>query len=313
MTDYLIKRLLLVPITLIGILTITFLLLHIVPGDPVAAIVGQHADPETIAAIRADLGLDQPLHVQYFNYLLNVLHGDWGRSFINNQQVLPAIMQRVPNTFSLALAAIVIQIFVGIPFGIISAIKQYSLLDRVVMVTAIAGISAPSFWVGLMCYYQFVYKSDIPMEGFSLSFPENLPFIFIPALVLGIRGIAIIARLTRSSMLEVVRQDYIMTARAKGLTEKVVILKHALRNVMIPVVTYIGMDFAYLMGGAVITETVFNWAGIGLLSVQALRDKDIPMVLGTVLFIATCIVVANLLTDISYAALDPRVKLGKST
>ena len=313
MTEYLIKRLLLVPITLLGIFTITFLLLHIVPGDPVSVIVGQHADAETIAAIRSELNLDKPIHIQYINYLVNVLQGDWGRSFINRQQVLPAILQRVPNTFCLAFAAIIIQVIIGIPIGVISAIKQYSLLDRTVMIVAIAGISAPSFWIGLICLYQFVFKSDIPMEGFSLSFPDNLPYLIIPALVLGIRGVAITARLTRSSMLEVIRQDYIMTARAKGLSEKVVILKHALRNVLIPVVTYIGMDFAYLMGGAVITETVFTWPGIGLLSVQALRDKDIPMVLGTVLFIATCIVIANLLTDISYAALDPRVKLGKRT
>lgn len=313
MFEYLIKRLIMIPITLLGIFTISFALLYVVPGDPVSTIVGQHADPETIKAIREKMNLDKPLPVQYINYLGNVIQGDLGRSEVRQEDVMPAILERFPATIELALASIIIAIIIGVPIGVISAIKQYSLLDRFFMVFAIAGVSAPNFWVGQILILFLAYQLKVlPDGGYSEYFPENIKFLILPALALGIREVAVIARLTRSSMLEVVRQDYIRTARAKGLKEFTVVVHHGLRNALVPIVTYIGMDVGYLLGGAVITETIFTRPGIGLLAVQALRDKDIPMVLGTVLFASFLIVIANLLTDLSYAALDPRVKLGKS-
>lgn len=313
MLEYLIKRLVLIPITLLGIFTISFSLLYIVPGDPVSTIVGQHADPETIKAIREKMNLDKSLPEQYINYLGNVIKGDLGRSEIRQEDVMPAILERFPATIELALASIVIAILIGVPIGVLSAIKQYSLLDRFFMIFAIAGVSAPNFWVGQLLILFLAYQLKLlPDGGYSEYFPENIKYLILPALALGIREVAVIARLTRSSMLEVIRHDYIRTARAKGLSEFVVYVKHGLRNALVPIVTYIGMDVGYLLGGAVITETIFTRPGIGLLAVQALRDKDIPMVLGTVLFASFLIVIANLLTDLSYAALDPRVKLGKS-
>lgn len=314
MAEYIIKRLLLIPITLIGIFTISFLLLYIVPGDPVATIVGQRADVETIKAIRTELNLDKPLYVQYFSYLGKLVQGDLGKSFIRSEYVADAIIERFPATLELALSAIVIAIIIGIPIGIISSIRQYSFWDRFFMIFAIAGVSAPGFWVGQILILLLAYNLKLlPDGGYSEYFPENIKFLILPALALGIREVAVIARLTRSSMLEVIRQDYIKTARAKGVAEFVVITKHALRNALIPIVTYIGMDVGYLLGGAVITETIFTRPGVGLLAVQALRDKDIPIVLGTVLFSSLLIVIANLITDLSYALLDPRVKLGQKS
>lgn len=313
MFEYLVKRLLLIPVTLLGIFTIAFLLLYIVPGDPVSTIVGEKANQETIQAIREELGLNKPVYVQYIDYIKKGIQGDFGRSFVRNEPVSPAIMERFGATMELAVASILIAVIIGVPIGVVSAVKQYSLWDRFFMVFAIGGVSAPNFWVGQLLILFFAYQLKLlPDGGYSEFFPENLKFLILPAFALGLREVAVIARLTRSSMLEVIRQDYIRTARAKGVKEIVVIIKHALRNALVPIVTYIGMDMGYLLGGAVITETIFTRPGIGLLAVQALRDKDIPMVLGTVLFASLLIVIANLLTDLSYAALDPRVKLGKS-
>ncbi|MGE3724775.1 MAG: ABC transporter permease [Candidatus Sericytochromatia bacterium] len=314
MLEYILKRLLLIPITLLGIFTITFALLYIVPGDPVSTIMGEKGDAKTKAAIRAQLNLDKPLYVQYTSYLGNVVKGDLGQSFITKKKVTESILEAFPLTFNLALLSVIIMTVIGIPVGIISSIKQKSVLDRILMVAAIGGVSAPGFWVGLIALLLFVHTFHIfplnTIEVTSLGWPAYLSYLILPASVLGVRGVAIVARLTRSTLLEVVRQDYIRMARAKGLSERVVIFKHALRNAMIPVITYVGMDLAFLMGGAVVTETVFAWPGLGRLAVQALRQKDIPVVLGTVLFTSALIVVANLLTDLSYAAVDPRVKLG---
>lgn len=313
MFEYLIKRLLMIPVTLLGIFSISFALLYIVPGDPVSTIVGQHADQKTKDAIRQKMGLDKPIYVQYGNYLLKAVKGDFGRSEVRQEDVAPAILERLPPTIELTLASIIIAVLVGIPIGVISGVKQYSFWDRFFMVFAIGGVSAPNFWVGQLLILFMAYNLKLlPDGGYSEYFPENLKYLILPALALGIREVAVIARLTRSSILEVVRQDYVRTARAKGVSELMVIIKHTLRNALVPIVTYIGMDVGFLLGGAVITETIFTRPGIGLLAVQALRDKDIPMVLGTVLFSSFVIVLANLLTDISYAFLDPRVKLEKS-
>lgn len=317
MFEYIVKRLLLIPVTLVGIFTITFSLLYLVPGDPVATIMGEKGNEETRAAIEKQLNLDKPVYQQYFIYLGNVAQGDLGKSFITRRSVNESIKKAFPHTLALALLSVVIMTVIGIPVGIISGVRQKSFLDRFVMIGAIGGVSAPNFWVGMIVLYVFIYNLRLfpmnPLETISMGFLPYLGYLILPASVLGVRGVAIVARLTRSTLLEVVRQDYVRMARAKGLSERVVILKHALRNALIPVITYVGMDLAFLMGGAVVTETVFSWPGLGRLAVQALRQKDIPMVLGTVLFTATLIVVANLLTDISYALVDPRVKLGSGT
>lgn len=316
MFEYLVKRMLQIPLTLLGVFTITFALLYIVPGDPVSTIMGEKTDAETRLAIEQKLNLDKPKIVQYGMYLGQVARGDLGESFITNRSVNESIMDAFPHTLALAVMSVIIMTVIGIPIGILSAIRQRSLLDRIVMIGAIGGVSAPGFWVGMIVLYVFIFQLRLfpmnPLETISMGIGPYLGYLLLPAMVLGVRGIAIVARLTRSTLLEVVRQDYIRMARAKGLTERVVILKHALRNALIPVITYVGMDLAFLMGGAVVTETVFSWPGLGRLAVQALRQKDIPMVLGTVLFTATLIVLANLLTDVSYAAVDPRVKLSKS-
>ncbi|MFN8674050.1 MAG: ABC transporter permease [Candidatus Sericytochromatia bacterium] len=313
MFEYLVKRMLMIPVTLFGIFTISFALLYVVPGDPTATILGQKADEKTKQALREKMGLDKPIYVQYANYIFKVVQGDLGRSEIRHENVAPAIVERLPATIELTIASIIIAVILGIPIGLISGVKQYSFLDRFFMFFAIAGVSAPNFWVGQILILFLAYQLKLlPDGGYSEYFPENLKYLLLPALALGIREVAVIARLTRSSILEVIRQEYIRTARAKGVSEGVVMIKHALRNALVPIVTYIGMDIGFLLGGAVITETIFTRPGIGLLAVQALRDKDIPMVLGTVLFSSFVIVLANLLTDISYAVLDPRVKLEKS-
>jgi ABC-type dipeptide/oligopeptide/nickel transport system permease component len=313
MGAYLLKRLLLLPVTLLGVFTVTFALLFVIPGDPVSSIVGQHADPTTIAAVREQLGLDQPVLMQYGQRLWHTVQGDWGRSFIRQSPVLPEIMERMPATAELALAAVLVTVVFGIPIGLISAARPRTLLDRGLMVFAIAGVSLPSFLVGLIAVYYFGSQLHwLPVGGYSPYFPENLWYLVLPAFALGLRGVAIVARLTRSAMLEVIRQDYVRTARAKGLSEAAVLVRHALRNALIPIVTYLGMDIGYLLGGAVVTEIVFTWPGFGMLAVQALLNRDIPVVLGTVLFASFFVVIANLLTDIAYTVIDPRIKLQRS-
>ena len=313
MGPYLIKRLLLMPLTLLGVFTLTFALLFLIPGDPVASLVGQHADPATVAAIRDQLGLDKPMVVQYGERLWHTVQGDWGRSFVRQTPVLPEILDRLPATAELAGAAILVQVLVGVLVGVISAARPRSWIDRTLMVVAIGGVSMPSFLVGLLSIYLFGSQLHwLPVGGYSPYFPDNLAYLILPAIALGMRGVAIVARLTRSALLEVVRQDYIRTARAKGLSEPVVMVRHALRNAMIPIMTYVGMDVGYLLGGAVVTEIVFTWPGFGMLAVQALLNRDIPVVLGTVLFAAFFVVVANLLTDLAYSLVDPRITLAKS-
>lgn len=310
MGAYFLKRLMWVPVTLLGIVTITFLLLFVVPGDPVANIVGQHADPATKEAIRKELYLDRPMYAQYLHYLANIARGDFGRSYQTNLPVLQSITERFPATLLLAFSAILVEVLIGIAAGVVSAVKQYSWLDRVVMISAIAGISAPGFWVGLLAIYYLSFKLQLfPLGGYGIGWQEHLTHLMLPALVLGLRGVCMIARLTRSTMLEVIRMDYIRAAQAKGLGPLRVIAGHALRNAMIPIATYIGLDLGALLGGAIITEFVFAWPGIGQLAVQALNQKDFPLVLGTVLFSSSMIVLANLATDLSYAWLDPRVRM----
>ncbi|HPO82142.1 MAG TPA: ABC transporter permease [bacterium] len=304
MINYIIRRLLLTIPTIIGIITITFLLMYVVPGDPVRILMGQRGDPETIAMIRKQMGLDDPLPVQYFRFLGNILRGDFGRSYATNRPVLPEILSRFPATLKLALASMLVASIIGLTAGIVSATKQYSFFDYSSMVVALMGVSAPVFWVGLLLMWIFGYTLGwLPISGYG-----GVSYLILPAIALGVRPAAYIARMTRSSFLEVLRQDYIRTARAKGLPERKVIYVHAMRNTLITVITVLGMELASLLSGAVLTETIFAWPGIGRLSVDAIIKRDHPMVQGTVLFTAIIFIFANLIVDISYAFLDPRIR-----
>ena len=304
MINYIIRRLLLTIPTIIGIITITFLLMYVVPGDPVRILMGQRGDPETIAMIRKQMGLDDPLPVQYFRFLGNILRGDFGRSYATNRPVLPEILSRFPATLKLALASMLVASIIGLTAGIVSATKQYSFFDYSSMVVALMGVSAPVFWVGLLLMWIFGYTLGwLPISGYG-----GASYLILPAIALGVRPAAYIARMTRSSFLEVLRQDYIRTARAKGLPERRVIYVHAMRNTLITVITVLGMELASLLSGAVLTETIFAWPGIGRLSVDAIIKRDHPMVQGTVLFTAIIFIFANLIVDISYAFLDPRIR-----
>ncbi len=304
MINYIIRRLLLTIPTIIGIITITFLLMYVVPGDPVRILMGQRGDPETIAMIRKQMGLDDPLPVQYFRFLGNILRGDFGRSYATNRPVLPEILSRFPATLKLALASMLVASIIGLTAGIVSATRQYSFFDYSSMVVALMGVSAPVFWVGLLLMWIFGYTLGwLPISGYG-----GVSYLILPAIALGVRPAAYIARMTRSSFLEVLRQDYIRTARAKGLPERRVIYVHAMRNTLITVITVLGMELASLLSGAVLTETIFAWPGIGRLSVDAIIKRDHPMVQGTVLFTAIIFIFANLIVDISYAFLDPRIR-----
>lgn len=306
MLNYIIRRLIgAIPVVL-GVIAVVFILTTIVPGDPARIMVGQRGDPATIEKIRHEMGLDKPMAVQFVDFMKNALTLNLGKSYRNNMTVVQALLVRLPVTVKLAFASMVIAIIVGVPLGIISAVKQYSWFDYGAMFFAILGISAPVFWVALLSVVLFcVVLGWIPGTGTGNG--EWIYYV-LPSVVLGLRPGALIARLTRSSMLEIIRQDYIRTARAKGLAERVVIMKHALRNALIPVVTIIGIETAGLLSGVVVTEYIFSLPGIGRLSVEALTNRDFPVIRGVVLFMAFLFVLANLIVDLSYPFFDPRIK-----
>lgn len=306
MFSYVIRRILYAVPVVWGVVTVVFILMAVVPGDPARIMMGQRGDPETLERIRADLGLDLPLYRQYFKFLKDIAKGDLGISYRSNEKVTTAIMGRLGATMKLALWAMVLASLVGVAAGILSAVRQYSLFDYSAMVVAISGVSAPVFWVGLLLLLVFAYGLDwIPGVGYGGG---DWRYMILPVVTLGVRPAALIARLTRSCMLDVLNQDYIRTARAKGLSEKVVVLRHGFRNALIPVVTIIGTQVAALLSGAVLTETIFAWPGIGRLAVEALVARDFPMIRGTVIFMALIFLVANLLVDLSYGFIDPRVR-----
>ncbi|MBO8138182.1 MAG: ABC transporter permease [Desulfotomaculum sp.] len=332
MLRYFLKRLLMLIPVLLGVSLFVFLVLHLLTPDPALVVLGQHATAEQAEALRESLGLNDPLYVQFGRFLWDLLHGDFGRSLMTHAPVLEEILARFPATVELALAAIIIATVVGVTVGVISAVKQYSIFDYLSMIGALLGVSMPIFWLGLMMIIVFsltlhllpvngridigmepahitgLYVVDSILTGNWESLKSALKHLVMPATALASYSTAIIARMTRSTMLEVIRQDYIRTARAKGLKEKVVIYKHALRNALIPVVTVIGLQLGVLMGGAVLTETVFSWPGIGSRMVDAILASDYPLVQGTVIFTATVFVVVNLIVDLLYAWLDPRIK-----
>lgn len=305
MPTYILRRVLHAIPILWGVLTVTFILMYIVPGDPARIMLGARADAATVKAIRAELGLDDPLPVQYGRFVARAARGDLGRSYFTNREVMGEILHRVPATAMLGLAAMAIAVTLGITVGVVSAARPYSSLDQTSMLLALVGISIPVFFLGLLLAWIFGYLLGwFPVSGYGE--PRD---IVLPAIALAAAPLALIARLTRSSMLEVLREDYVRTARAKGLSERSVIFKHGLKNAMNPILTAASQSLAAVMAGAFFVEFIFNWPGIGLLAIDAINKYDFPIIQGTVLFDAAVFVVINILVDVGYAFLDPRVKL----
>lgn len=302
---YLSRRLLQVLFVLLGISLITFLLAFLIPADPVRMIAGRSATAETIASIRAQLGLDQPVPVQYLQYLGRLLHGDLGRSYIQRTQVLELILSRLPATGFLMLGAIAFELVIGLTAGIYAAVKRDTGSDRAVMVLSFIGVSAPQFAVGLILLYLFSYQLGwFPLGGYG-----SWKHLVLPALTLGIAGGGWYSRMMRSSMVDVMRQGYIRTARAKGASGAIVVFKHAFRNAIPPIIAMIGLDIGIFMSGAVVVESVFGLPGIGQLIWQAIQVVDIPVITGVVLVSAVAIVLGNLLADLVMPLVNPRVNL----
>ncbi len=302
--QYIIRRLLIMLPVLFGISLIIFTIVRVIPGDPGYIMAGPHATKEQVEQIRAQLGLDQHPVKQYFLFIGNIFRGDLGTSNRTGLPVIKEIAARLPNTLYLAFASILVATIFGVLTGIIAGVKQNSKFDYLSMLIALFGLSMPVFWLGLMLMLLF----SIQLGWFPAVGAESFKHLVLPAITLGANSTAIIARMTRSSMLEVIRLDYIRTARAKGLAEKVVILRHALKNALIPVVTVIGLQTGTLLGGAVLTEIVFAWPGIGRLLVEAILSRDYPVVQGVVLVVATMFIFINLIVDILYSYLDPRIR-----
>ena len=305
MLKYIIRRILLLVPVMFGVSVIVFSLLYFTPGDPVRNKLGTNASPEEVLKLREKMGLNDPFLVQFGRYLKNIVfRGSLGDSYITEQPVVLEIGSRVGSTIRLAISSTIVAICLGIPLGIISAIKQYSVFDHITMVFALIGLSMPVFWLGLLMILLFSVKLGwFPSSGFS-----GFKHMVLPALALGAQSVAVLTRMTRSSMLETIRQDYIRTARAKGQKEKIVIFKHALGNSLIPVITVVGIQFGQLMGGAVMTEIIFSIPGIGRLMIDSIKLRDAPVVLGCVLFVAVTFAIVNLIVDILYTYVDPRIK-----
>jgi len=329
---FILQRLALLIPTLFGIVIIVFLMIHLIPGDPAQVMLGERASPESVAALRAEMGLDRPLYIQIGRYFKGLIRGDLGRSIKTHEEVWVELKRRFPATVELATTSMLFAALVGISAGILSATRRGSLLDYTGMMAALVGISMPIFWLGLVVILLFsallgifpisgrissstliegwtgLYLIDSLLAGDGGAFRDALWHLCLPALALGTIPMAVIARMTRSSLLEVLGEDYIRTAWAKGLSEKRVILWHAMRNAMIPTVTIIALEFGYLLGGAIITETIFAWPGVGRWLLLAVQARDFRAIQGGVLLIATTFVIINLITDILYAYIDPRIR-----
>ena len=305
MLRYIFKRILMMIPVLLGVLFLVFTMNEISPGDPAAMIAGDAASVEVVEQIREDLGLNKPLPVRFFNYTKNlVLHGDLGTSYKTKRPVLDEVMDRLPTTILLSLTSAAFAVLLSIPIGIISAIKQNTWIDNLLMVLALIGVAMPAFWQGLMTIILFSVKLGwFPSYGFTT--PAHW---FMPVLTIGTGAMASLVRITRSSMLEVIRQDYIRTARAKGQTERKVIISHALRNSMIPIITAIAIQLGSMLGGAIVTETVFAIPGSGMLMIQSIKARDYPTIQGAVVVIAVMFSLLNLVVDIIYTFVDPRLK-----
>jgi peptide/nickel transport system permease protein len=303
MMVYVVRRLLLAAGVVVGVSMVTFILAYMVPADPARVYAGSNATAQTVAHIREQLGLNRPLPVQYLDYAGRVLHGDFGMSYKLQTPVLAAIMSRFPYSVALAVAGIAVELLLGIPVGILAAVRPRSWIDRATMGLAMLGVSAPQFWLGLVLLFTLGYVWPI----FPLGLAQGPSSIVLPAVTVGLSGGVWYARLLRSSMLETLGTDYVRTGRAKGLAGHAVVLRHALPNAITPVVTQAGLDMAYFLGGIVVVESVFGWPGVGQLAYQAIQNDDIPLIMGTVLFAALLIVLVNIVTDVLYAFLNPRI------
>ena len=334
MGRYILKRLLqLVPV-LLGISLLVFAFLHLIPGDPALVLLGDRANPQQVAALRERMGLNEPLPLQYLSFLGSLLRFDLGESIFTGIPIWDEIKLRWPATFELSVIAMLIALILGIPAGVIAAVRKNSLVDNLTMSGSLLGVSMPVYWLGLLLVYLFAVNlqwlppsgrigietasSFEPITGFFIfdalvqgnfaALRNILSHLVLPAVTLSTIPLAILARITRSAMLEVLSQDYIRTARAKGLLELLVIGKHALKNAMLPVITIVGLEFGTLLGGAILTETIFSWPGIGKWIYEGILQRDYPVVQGGVVFVAFVFVLVNLLVDISYAFLDPRIQ-----
>ena len=305
MVHFIVRRILQTIPVLFGVIVITFILMYMVPGDPVVSMVGERYDEETIHKLRKELHLDDSLPMQFVHYVSNVLRGDFGKSFVTGGPVSEELLIKFPNTLILAVASMIIAIITGLTMGIVSSLRPQSILDKITMLFALAGISAPVFWVGLMLVlFIGVFLQWLPPTGFG-----GIEYIILPAITLGLRSAAYLARLTRATMLDVLNQDYIRTARMKRLPEWKVILKHGFPNILIPIITVIGTDFGSYLSGAVLTESIFGWPGIGRYALEAILKRDFPVIQGTVLFMALMFILANLIVDIFYGIIDPRIRI----
>ena len=304
MSKYIIRRLLMMIPVMLGVTFLVFFIISLTPGDVASMILGNGATEQAIKELREEMGFDDPIIVQYGRYMGDLLTGDMGESYSTGKKVSGEIAQRFPNTFKLTISAIFLSVLISIPIGVVSATKQYSIFDNIGMIVALIGISMPSFWTGLILIIVFALK----LGWFPSGGMEGISSLVLPAFTLAVASTASITRTTRSSMLEVIRQDYINTAKAKGVSSGVVVRKHALKNALIPAITVIGLEFGVLLGGAVLTETVFSWPGIGRLMVESIQRKDTPMVLGCIMIFALAFSVVNLIIDILYAYIDPRIK-----
>ncbi len=332
MARYLLRRLALTIPILLGVSLLVFLMLHSAGGDPAQSILGARADPESIAELRQELGLDRPLLVQYVAFLSGAVRGDFGRSYRSNTPVITEIAARFPATIELAIAAMAIAVVTGVVFGTLAAVRRHSLLDYVSSTVVLLGVSIPTFWLGLILIIIFgLWLRWLPISGRvdpRLGADPSLPFLtltsvlhgnwavakdalrhlILPALTLAAWPAAIVARMTRASLIESLGQDYVRTARGKGLPEQLIVVGHAARNALLPVLTVVGLEFGTLLGGAVVTETIFSWPGLGQLTVTAIGARDYQMVQGVVVLLGAVFVLLNLLVDVLYAVLDPRIR-----
>jgi ABC-type dipeptide/oligopeptide/nickel transport system permease component len=297
------RRLLMTLPTLFGVLVVAFLLLNVVPGDPVAAMVGERADSATIVRLRAELRLDDPLPSQFAHYVWGVVRGDLGRSYITQRPIVRDLAERFPKTVELALAAMLLAAFCGITLGVLSAVRPGGVLDRLAMLLSYLAVSFPVYWVGLLLILLFA----VALKWLPPSGSGGLAYLVLPALTLGMRSIAFLARMTRAQMLEVLSSDFIRTARAKGLAERAVVLRHGFRNALIPVITVLGLDTGNYLTGSILTETIFGWPGLGRYVLTAIEKRDLPAIQGSILFMSVVFVAVNLVTDLLYAKADPRI------
>lgn len=299
-----IERLLLSIPILFGVILLIFIMLRIVPGDPITTMLGEHVDLRTIEKIKVEMGLDKPLYIQFFKYIVNILRGDFGTSYRLNRNVSKIIIEAFPNTLKLALSSALFAWILGISTGVVSAIYKNKFIDRLFMTGALMGVSMPIFMLALGLQYLLAFKFPIfPVSGY-----DSILSMILPAIALGWNSAGSIARMTRSNLVDVLREDYIRTARAKGLNEADVIISHALKNALLPIVTMMALQLSSMLSGAVITESIFGIAGVGRLAVNAIETRDMPLLQGTVIFTTVLIILGNLLADVLYSIIDPRIR-----